>query len=381
MNSVDGPIILRNDDGSFGSMFQIVDSSLTDKLLDVNTGYFAALKPTDTITGSNGISIGVGSLIAAADNSIALGSSSVADFDNAIGIGNGAEANSISSIAIGTGAVIVDSSSSNNIAIGTSSSAGTGGNAIAIGSNSNASADNTISIGQLSSASGTNAIALGDNTGVTGIYGIAIGSSSLITGDNSAIISPTSATITNEATNSIILSTLDSALTLTANTLNNSTLTTVFSSGQRWVSNVSAGELDYTRANRLTWGANETKTTSGNVTNDQFTSTLDLPDCYSVLIKAQLIGTLTDCDVSKTWSYTYYTNATNAGSPPTISINPFTSIIATENIPSLNNANPLVFTPTTDAIEFGITTTGLNDSPADVIQWILILEVAYNKFF
>lgn len=628
MNSTDGPIILRNSDGSFGSMFKIDNVAAASILLDVNTDYFAAAGALTDISGTNGIVMGLNADITAADNSVAIGVSSTARFDNSIAIGNAAEARSVSSIAIGDTAVVASNSGSNNIAIGSSSIAGGTSiiNAIAIGTSADALEDDAIAIGQNAQATGENAIAIGgdgvtgtnalanqsialgfgsivtdlsdssisigksslilngdngiaigsvafvhknnsisignetfnittsgvavgdgaslcgslvqitdvtivlpldtvnlsryfiiydgtniryyvfynftdgSNTGlgitlsfdersiqvdvlvadmadevatktaaainsqypnnftatsfydtvtitnvqansvtdpspgitaftfdigqtgidanyavaigrsskssgteavvignestvwntgniaigagigVTGEYGIAIGSNSIITGNNSAIISPTNATITNEATNSMILSTLDSTLTLSAGATNNGILTKVFSGGERWAVNVSSGEIDYTRANKYTWGANEVKTTSGNVTNDKFTSTLELLDCYSVMIKARLIGAITDCDVQKTWSYTYHTNATNSGSPPTIFINPLINITATENIPSLNSGDPLVFTVGTDLIEFGITTTGLEDSPADVIQWVLILEAVYNKF-
>lgn len=330
INSGDGPIILRDDSSpQIGSIFIIDDG--TERYLDINNSYLSALKAA-TPTGSNGIVIGASADIGSADNAIALGT--------------------------GSGA--------------------TGDSSIAIGTNCQSSGNNAICIGPNSSAEFSDSICIGSGSSLNAAYQISIGRNNTVNGNNSGIISPTSSTINISGAGHFILSCVDSELS----NADAGYFDKFFTAGERWFTNIASTDPDYTRANRTTWGANEVKTTSGNVTNDQFTSTLNLPDCYSVIMRIMLIGTQTNCvlDPAPVWSYTYHAHAVNSGSPPSITISSQTNRTAIEDGTSLNNSNPLVFSSTGNTLQFGLTTTGLEDSPADEIQWILIVEAAFNNF-
>lgn len=248
--------------------------------------------------------------------------------------------------------------------------------AIAIGGLADCNNPYAIGIGYNVVSSGSDAIAIGRLANSSGDHAIVIGNSNNVSGDNSLSILPTTSSTTVSATNAALIGTIDAPLTLSSNTLNDNTFTKVFASGERWVSNISGSNLDFTRANKLTWGANETLTTSGNVTNSAFASLLPLPINYAVIMRIMLIGTATDGSMD-TWSYTYHAQAINTG---VVTTNVMTNITAIEVAgKSLNIANPLGFAGSGNNVQFAITTTNLSDSPPDIVQWILVVDSVYNN--
>lgn len=272
---------------------------------------------------------------------------------------------------------------SGGIVIGSNADIGSVDNAIALGTNAGATSTSSISIGTSATTTASNGISIGNSAITSGAESITIGPSNTTGGSNSVNMSPVSSSIINNANNSVLISSIDSALTLSQGLTNDDTFTKVFATGERLAVGVTGTDLDYTRGNKLTWGANEVKTTSGNVTSDSFTTSIELLSNFGVVMRIMLIGCQTNgSNLGDTWSYLYHAHATNKSG--VISINNIKNIQGLEPPgKSLNVVNPLSLATNgspDDSISFAITTTNLSDSPADEIQWVLVVDAVYNKF-
>lgn len=366
------------DDGIAIGQFAIASSSNA-----IAIGGDGALANAALASGNQSIAIGFNAE-ATNNKSIAIGSGSISSQPDSISIGDGTTSGQS---AVGIGLNVV-ASGSNSVGIGNAATAAA--TSIAIGSVSQATTTDTLAIGQVcvasaframaigraATASNSRTTALGDTVTSSGLYAITIGVENTTSGTSSLTISPTLTATTNAAINAALLSTVDNALTLSAGTTNNNIFTKLFATGERWATDVTASAINYARPNRLTWGANETKTTTNNVTNSTFVTQLELLSGFTAMIHVSLIGAITSDATGRRWSYLYHLNVVNNGG--VVSTSATKNINAIESAPSLNAADPLVFTPAVNSVQFGITTTGL--VVTDVIQWILVIDVVYNKF-
>ena len=144
----------------------------------------------DTVTGA--VVIGnatTATPVKAANNSVTIGSDSLATFQSGVAIGNTASSSGSNAIAMGTNS---KAAMLNTVAIGNTASASymggvalgnaansTGTNATAIGSTATASGSNAIAMGTNSKAATLNTVAIGNNATATTTGGVAIGSGSV----------------------------------------------------------------------------------------------------------------------------------------------------------------------------------------------------------
>lgn len=130
----------------------------------------------DTVTGA--VVIGnatTATPVKAANNSVTIGSDSLATFQSGVAIGNTASSSGSNAIAMGTNSKAV---TLNTVAIGNTATATSMGG-VAIGNTSTASSANATAVGTNTIAKGASSVAIGNNATATTTGGVAIGSGSV----------------------------------------------------------------------------------------------------------------------------------------------------------------------------------------------------------
>lgn len=130
----------------------------------------------DTVTGA--VVIGnatTATPVKAANNSVTIGSDSLATFQSGVAIGNTASSSGSNAIAMGTNS---KAATLNTVAIGNTATATSMGG-VAIGNTSTASSANATAVGTNTIAKGASSVAIGNNATATTTGGVAIGSGSV----------------------------------------------------------------------------------------------------------------------------------------------------------------------------------------------------------
>lgn len=130
----------------------------------------------DTVTGA--VVIGnatTATPVKAANNSVTIGSDSLATFQSGVAIGNTASSSGSNAIAMGTNS---KAPTLNTVAIGNTATATSMGG-VAIGNTSTASSANATAVGTNTIAKGASSVAIGNNATATTTGGVAIGSGSV----------------------------------------------------------------------------------------------------------------------------------------------------------------------------------------------------------
>lgn len=130
----------------------------------------------DTVTGA--VVIGnatTATPVKAANNSVTIGSDSLATFQSGVAIGNTASSSGSTAIAMGTNS---KAATLNTVAIGNTATATSMGG-VAIGNTSTASSANATAVGTNTIAKGASSVAIGNNATATTTGGVAIGSGSV----------------------------------------------------------------------------------------------------------------------------------------------------------------------------------------------------------
>jgi hypothetical protein len=356
------------------------------------------------------------SLRGTARNGVSIGVSSSATGVNATSIGRSAASGNNTTLVVGTPSLTMSGADSTLIASTSSISASrtvcvagraTGNDSVAFfGVVGDSAVDMTGTVGQ--STAGTNCVVFGGRlfrsggggTNATGNNSIIFSGRNSISGDNSIFISPTSEldfaaavpaavaadrmvqisgrTITCSVPGTILLSSLTSYSTATSkNSINFSRSPNIANIENRYAKrsveffqvpkHPASNIIDQTTTALRTWFDQGIKTTTGNVTNSTFSVNRGIATGNVFYINTRLIGTHTGD--GRVWSYYYLTNVKNIAGTPTFSSS---TIKRLESNISLNSGDPLVFTGVANAIQFGITTTGLTAS--DTIKWNMFLD-------
>jgi autotransporter adhesin len=175
LDTVTGAVVIGN--ATTATPVKAANNSVTigsDSLATFQSG--VAIGNTASSSGSNAIAMGTNSK-AAMLNTVAIGNTASASYMGGVALGNAANSTGTNATAIGSTAT---ASGSNAIAMGTNSKAATL-NTVAIGNTATATSMGGVAIGNTSTASSANATAVGTNTIAKGASSVAIGNNATAT--------------------------------------------------------------------------------------------------------------------------------------------------------------------------------------------------------
>jgi autotransporter adhesin len=190
---------------------------------------------------------------------VQVGPTASAGGQQSIAVGDTASAAGFASTATGSAA---SASGDNSAAFGSTARA-TGGQATALGNHATASGGNAIALGNFSNASVVSAMALGDNTAASGAFGTAVGAQASASGDSSSAFGAAASAsgqnalalggqATAQGSNSVAIGPFASASGVNCVALgadSNCTRDNTVDIGNRAISNVAAGTLDFDAVN------------------------------------------------------------------------------------------------------------------------------------